>query len=58
MPEPGGGKCPVDSCGMEQRKRSTEGGPGRPELLCAVAAGLGVSVLKRAELSIWQTADL
>lgn len=62
----GGTSCPsleVESArwtaaGWSKEKRSSEGGPGRPELLCAVAAGLGVSVLNRAELSIWQTADL
>lgn len=53
------GKCPMDSCGWSKEKRSSEGGPGRPELLLCSCRRLGcVSVLNRAELSIWQTADL
>lgn len=35
--------------GEAREKRSCGSGPGRPELLCVVAAGLGVSLMNRVE---------
>lgn len=56
----GGTSCPsleVESAlwtaaGWSKEQRSCERGPGLLELLCAAAAGLGVSVMNRVELSI------
>ena len=56
----GGTSCPsleVESAlwtaaGWSKEKRSRERGPGLLELLCAAAAGLGISVMNRVELSI------
>ena len=56
----GGTSCPsleVESAlwtaaGWSKEKRSCERGPGLLELLCAAAAGLGISVMNRVELSI------